>query len=367
MESDPKASAKSPLPERAPFLRRHDVDWLRTAAMGFLILFHILVTFQSWTDPTRYPRNEDLLEGLVPFISFLVVWRIPLLFMISGMGVRFAMERRDWKALMKDRTIRILMPYLFGMLILGPFLVAVLPLLGWDAPYVLDFGHLWFLLNIFLYVLWLIGFLFYLKDKPNNAFFRMLKAVIRRPFGILFLALPLMVEAWATSPEYFGVYIDNIHGWVMGLICFFIGFSVISVQEEFWPAVERGRWVTLIVAASLFAVRFYVFDLVNEVHWLAGLESMCWMLSVFGFGAVYLNRPSRALAYFSKAVYPVYIVHLPIQFTLCYFLLPLSLPAYGKLGVLLVGTYGLSLLLYEFFLRRLRWIRPLFGMKLADV
>jgi hypothetical protein len=30
------------------------------------------------------------------------------------MGVRFAMQRRDWKQLLKDRTIRILIPFIFG-------------------------------------------------------------------------------------------------------------------------------------------------------------------------------------------------------------------------------------------------------------
>jgi len=105
--------------------------------------------------------------------------------------------------------------------------------------------------------------------------------------------------------------------------------------------------------------------LVNEVHWLTAFESMAWMLSIVGFGSRYLNRPSRALAYFTNAVYPMYIVHLPIQFAICYFILPLSIPAYGKLGLLLIGTYGISLLLYEFVLRRAKWIRPLFGMKLA--
>jgi len=88
------------------------------------------------------------------------------------------------------------------------------------------------------------------------------------------------------------------------------------------------------------------------------------MLAILGFGSLYLNKPSRSLAYFSKAVYPVYIVHMPVQFTMAYFLLPLSLPAYLKLMLLLAGTFGVSLLLYEYVLRRLKWIRPLFGMKL---
>jgi surface polysaccharide O-acyltransferase-like enzyme len=88
------------------------------------------------------------------------------------------------------------------------------------------------------------------------------------------------------------------------------------------------------------------------------------MLAVLGFGSLYLNRPSRSLAYLSQAVYPVYIVHLPVQFTIAYFLLPLPLPASSKLILLLAGTFGISLVLYDYALRRLKWVRPLLGMKL---
>jgi surface polysaccharide O-acyltransferase-like enzyme len=360
------ATTEPATPTSTSPLRRHDVDWLRTIAIGLLIVFHILISFQAWVDDAIYPQNDELLEALVPFISMLTVWRIPLLFLISGMGVRFAMERRDWKALLKDRTKRILIPYLFGILVLGPVLALTFPLLGWTASYMPNFGHLWFLLNIYLYVLWLVGGLVYLKDNPNNPIFRVTSAVVRRPLGLFLFAAPLMLEALLSKPVYFGVYIDNVHGWVMGLICFFLGFLFISIQDDFWPAVTKHRWIALLVAGSLFLLRLLVFGLENEVVWLTGLESLSWMLVALGFGSLYLNKPSRSGAYLSKAVYPVYIVHLPIQFTICSFLFPLSLSAHLKVALLLFGTFGISLIVYEYFLRRLKWIRPVFGMKLSQ-
>lgn len=205
----------------------------------------------------------------------------------------------------------------------------------------------------------------YLKHSPNNAFFRFLSKMIQWPLGLFVFALPLMAEAWLTNPEYFSVYIDNVHGWLMGLICFFTGFIFISLQNVFWPALARIRWGALVAAVSLFLVRLLVIGLENELNWLTGLESMSWMLAILGFGSLYLNKPSRSLGYLSRAVYPVYIVHLPLQFLIAYFLLPLTLAAYMKLGVMLVGTFGLSLLLYEYALKRLKWVRPLFGMKLS--
>ena len=82
--------------------RRYDVDWLRTIAITLLIVFHIVLSFQFWAASIGFPQNGELLDELLPFISLLTVCRIPLLFLISGMGVRFAMERRDWKQLLKE-------------------------------------------------------------------------------------------------------------------------------------------------------------------------------------------------------------------------------------------------------------------------
>jgi peptidoglycan/LPS O-acetylase OafA/YrhL len=94
---------------------------------------------------------------------------------------------------------------------------------------------------------------------------------------------------------------------------------------------------------------------------------MCWILAALGFGAMHLNRPSQGLSYLSEASYPVYIAHLPVQFSIAYFLLPAPLPAPAKLGLMLVGTFAVTFLIYEYALRRWRWVRPLFGMKLTTV
>ena len=40
------------------------------------------------------------------------------------------------------------------------------------------------------------------------------------------------------------------------------------------------------------------------------IESWSWLFAVFGFGSTYLNHPSKKLTYLSKAVYPVYILHM---------------------------------------------------------
>ena len=77
--------------------RRHDIDWMRVIAIWLLLIYHIAIIFQPWAMFFGFIRSEELMTGLWKPMSMLNVWRIPLLFYISGMGVYFALRKRDWK------------------------------------------------------------------------------------------------------------------------------------------------------------------------------------------------------------------------------------------------------------------------------
>ena len=121
--------------------------------------------------------------------------------------------------------------------------------------------------------------------------------------------------------------------------------------------------VALVLAVLLYLVRLVFFEL-SAPNPLIAFESFNWMLAIIGFGSSYLNKPSRTLSYLSQAVFPVYILHLPLQFLFALLLLPTYLPAISKLLLLLIVTSGTNLLTYELIIRRLKWICPLFGMKI---
>lgn len=345
--------------------RRHDVDWLRVLALGLLIVYHGVLSFQPWAHKVFFLQNDQTLEGLWPFMAMLNVWRIPILFVVSGMGVRFAMERRDWKKLLKDRSVRILLPLLFGLFFICPISIyAMLAYRGEEAFYVPNAGHLWFLANIYLYVLLLLPLLVYLKNRPGHCIWRGLAGLCRGGWGLYLLALPMMAEAWLLKPTYYTLYAQTPHGFWLGMVCFLMGFMLVGLGDVFWSAVEKMRSSALVIAFGLYLVRLMVFRLEAEPHPLLAFESLCWMFAVLGHGSKYLNVPSAVLAYCSKAVYPVYIIHMPVQFGISYYLFPIDLAASAKLLMLLAGTFGCCLLAYEYVLRRLRWIRPLLGMRL---
>ena len=346
-------------------MRRHDIDWLRTLALGLLIIYHAAICFQPWATKIYFIQNEESLEGLWIIMAMMNIWRIPILFLVSGMGVYFAMERRTGKQLLKERSGRILLPFISGSLLVCPITIYTMAMYNGENPgYIPNPGHLWFLGNIFLYVLLLLPLLAYLKARPDHTLLRGLKAIIALPGGLVIIALPLAVEAWVMDPEYFSAY-PTPHGFFYGMICFLIGFVLVSMRDAFWTSVERVRFGALAVAFGLYLVRLIHYELQGVPNPLTAVESAGWMLAILGFGSRHLNQPSAALRYLSQAVYPVYIVHLPIQMGLAYFLLPLAVSAAGKVVVLWVMTFAGSWLLYEGILRRLKWIRPLFGMRLS--
>ena len=347
--------------------RRHDIDSLRTLALGLLIIYHGAICFQPWATQFYFIQNDELLEGLWIVMGMMNIWRMPILFIISGMGVYFSMERRNWKQLLEERSGRILVPLIAGSLLVCPITVYVTATYNGENPgYVPNPGHLWFLSNIFLYVLLLLPLLAYLKRRPDHLIFRFLRAVFRLPGGPAIAAVPVVLEAWLMEPEYFSLYVMTSHGFWYGIICFLTGFLFVSVGEALWQAVERVRYGALTVAVALYLVRLIQYELQGSPNSLTALESMGWMLAIIGFGSTYLNKPSAALSYLSKAVYPVYIIHLPIQMSIAFYVLPMAISAVAKLVILWVSTFVISWLLYEGVLRRLKWIRPLFGIRLVN-
>ena len=351
-------------PETATWQRRHDVDWLRTMALGLLIIYHNMISFQPWAKMFYFIQNREPLEELWIFMGMMNVWRIPILFIISGMGVRFAMERRDWKEFLKDRTIRILLPLVFGYFFICPVHIFIaLKAFGVKPAYYPNPGHLWFLVNIYVYVLIFLPLLVYLKNRPGNGLIGLTARIFKRSWGVFILAPLIMVEAGLVNPVQFSGYNQTLHGWLIGAICFLSGFVFVSTGDAFWRSVGRVRWYALAPALGLYLVRLAVFRFQGVPSLLIGLESACWILAILGFGTRYLNSSSTPLTYFSRAVFPVYIIHFPVQYLISYYLLPLELPALLKLALLIIGTFGFCLLIYEYLLKRSGLLRPLFGIK----
>lgn len=343
--------------------RRHDIDWLRVIAIGLLLIYHIAIGFQPWGVFIGFIQNGKPLEWIWTPMSLFNIWRIPLLFFVSGMGVYFAIQRRDWKGLLLERSKRILLPFIFGMIVIVPLHVFLWQdYYSQDIAYMLNPGHLWFLGNIFVYVLVLSPLFFLLKKHPDGKFQQSLSKLLSNPVGLLVLMIPFVLEAELVKPDTFELYAMTTHGFWIGLIAFMVGFLCVFSGLEFWNTVTKWKWLLLGMAVTLFAVRLLVFDL-EAPRYLTAIESNLWIFTVFGIGYTYLNRPSKALSYLSSAAYPIYIIHMVFLYLGSVLLFDTGLPAVIKYLLLVVFTMGGCFLTYEFVIRRVRFLRPLFGLK----
>ena len=183
----------------------------------------------------------------------------------------------------------------------------------------------------------------------------------------------MLIGTILINPKDFPAFAFTTHGFIIGFICFFNGFLLISIKKYFWDSITKIRFQTLFIAITLYIIRLT--NLINIesqneplissiliINILTAFEATNWILSILGFSAIYLNKPSKLLTYLSSSVYTVYIVHMPIQFLFSTLIFPLNINTSLKLILLLLATYSMSFLIFEI-IKNIKYLRVLFGMK----
>lgn len=343
--------------------RRYDIDWIRVIAIGLLLVYHVAIGFQPWGMMIGFITNDRPWTSLWLPMSLLNVWRIPLLFFVSGMGVYFALRRRSWAQLIWERAQRILLPFAFGMVAIVPIHVFLWQRYhAFEAGYVPGPGHLWFLGNLFCYVVILLPAFYYLKRCKVPLHSPWVARACRTPLVLLPAYALFVAEVLIVRPVPFELYAMTWHGFAIGLLAFSCGFLFVWFGLPFWQMLLRWRWLFVVVAGGLFILRLTHFQSMPPGY-LTAIESNSWIFAVFAFGYCYLNRPSRALRYLSQAAYPVYIVHMVCLYLASMVIFPLSLPVALKFALVLLLTASGCFALYELLINRIGILRILFGLR----
>ncbi|MEQ8561057.1 MAG: acyltransferase [Cytophagales bacterium] len=346
-------------------IRRYDIDWLRVIAIGFLLIYHVAIPFQPWGVFFGFIKSPEDLDSIWIPMSMINIWRIPLLFFVSGMGLYFSMKKRNWKRLLSERARRILLPFIVGILTVVPMQVLIWQhYYNQDLKFDLNPAHLWFLGNIFSYVLILIPVFYYLKkneDKWRSIFNR----IMDHPLKLTLLALPFMASAALINPDSYPMYAMTMHGYVLGLLAFLFGFLFVFTGKVFWNTIKKWKWGFLSIALIMYIIRLVYWDMEGP-NYLMALETIVWIYAILGISFSYLNFGNKYLSYLSEAAYPVYIIHwIFIQLgsiLLFRFDIPVSLQFIG----LTIFTFLGSIIAYHYLIRNLNILRPLFGLKLKS-
>lgn len=357
---------------------RHDfLDWLRVIAIFVLFFFHTGMIFVGWG---WHVVNSQTIPSLAWPMDIAHRLRMPLLFVIAGAGMWFALQRRSTVRFLQERTIKLLLPLVVGMFLIVPPQIYYERLLHgqWHGSYptfyaarVLQFvpyptgnfswHHLWFVLYLFIYVLLLL---------PAMLGWKRIALRVAPGAWLFLLGLPLGInEALLKSsfPETHNLvsdwYIFNHY-----LLLTAYGYVMASMPGVWkWLSAYR-RWslmagvVSFALLISLFNTGIIQHD--SAADWMgANIFTWFWVMVFLGYGHRHLSFASPLLIWAREASYPFYILHQTVIVVIGYYVIQCPWTPWTKYGVILTLSMGACIVLYEGCIRRFALLRLAFGMK----
>jgi acyltransferase-like protein len=385
--------------------RRHDIDALRVIAFCLLILYHVgMVYVADWGYHIKSDYQAEWLQW--PMIA-LNRWRMPLLFMISGIAIGMSRPERAPGRFAMLRSWRLLLPLVFGMFVIvpvqaycegvanghvvpgfGAFLLRYWQVRPWPEgsfsgwEHGITWNHLWYLAYLWVYTMLLAALIALLPHELASrwqlAFHRSWQRwlLVLLPIAWLSVCVLVLLPRFPETHALFGDW--TVHAESLPLFLF--GYAVAN-RQEFWQRIESWRWFTLVAALVCLSLelglraagRYLSWDEIPaawlQVPWYAierlARAAYTWaaLLAIFGWGRILLNRPFRWLPYATEAVYPWYILHQSLIVPIAFWLIPLRLGSAWEPLLVILGTMAGCFLLHEFVIRRINLLRPLFGLK----
>ncbi|MEM9533118.1 MAG: acyltransferase family protein [Pseudomonadota bacterium] len=373
--------------------RRYDIDALRVIAFGLLIAYHCGMFYvQDWGWHIKSAYTSEWLQEPMRFLN---QWRMSLLFVISGLAVAFVQGRYTGGQLARRRLWRLSLPLVFGMAVVvapQPYYEALgkgliepgyrsfwlqyltfhdFPGEAWGGENFITWtwNHLWYLPYVLLYTLLSIPLGAALRRAGAQRAFRRLRGL----WLVLIPVIPLMAYGNFVFPHFPGIkhsLFTDAYAHVLYGTLFFYGY-LIGRDADFWQALAQQRRTLLAVAVlayiSLRSQDWWVGEdpglLIEQASFLSVyINRWTWILVLLAYGYQYLNQPRPWVTYATAAVFPWYILHQSITVILGGELGPLELGPILEPLLVLSGTVLGCVLLYEFVIRRVSWLRPLFGL-----
>jgi glucan biosynthesis protein C len=365
--------------------RRYDIDWLRVLAVLVLIPFHAARIFDIW-EPF-YAKNDQVSAALTYiFVGGVNAWHMPLFFLLAGASTWFALKFRSGGQYVKERLKRLIVPLLFGTLVIvspqtyvgaltygefeGSFfqyyprffqIGATGDLSGYMGGFTP--GHLWFILFLFLISLMVLPLLLYFRRESGQRLLGRFAAFSSRPGMIFLWAIPLILTL--PLPEIGG------KNFCYYLILFVYGY-VLMADARFGEALDRHKVPALVFGLGLLVTIVGIMasgvEIVGVMELLLnlcykGITTWLLLIAFLGFGRKYLNFFNRALEYAGETAYPFYILHQTVIVLIGTYVMQWDIGVWPKFLVISLASVPAILLMYEVLIKRTRVTRFLFGMK----
>lgn len=367
-------------------IRRYDLDWLRVIVFALLIFYHVGMFFVPWG---WHIKNNITYDWLRWPMLFLNQWRLPILFVISGMGTYYALSKRTSWQFLWERSIRLGIPLLFGMLMIVPPQVyferlannqfignyfEYLTTVAYDGIYPkgnLSWHHLWFLPYLLIFSILLSPIFIFMRKKANKLT-NWVTNIIQKPLGLYIFIIPLYLLETLLEPFYEVTHalIDDWFNFCFSIVLFFYGFLLISTGDVFWNTLKHIKQKAIVIGVIAFLSQVFIWNYLEDgyaVHFteafLKVVNIWSWILVLFAYADQLLNTSSKTLSYANRAVYPFYILHQTITIVIGYYIMNLSWNFFLKATIMVFGTFALSWFCYHFLILKFPILHSFFGLK----
>jgi peptidoglycan/LPS O-acetylase OafA/YrhL len=394
--------------------RRRDLDLMRMFVVVGLVFFHTARIFDTGD---FYVKNDPTSELVSIAIAFAAMWGMPLLFVISGMGIWYSLRSRTMKAFSWERVRRLLVPLVFGVLVIVPpqiwtrlhadpgydesywqflprffdvqFTPGAFPFIvgGDPATALFEWAHLWFVVLLFAFSLLLLPVIWFLRKPAGQRAIDRFAERTDHLWVIVAAGVPFAVLDAALGGE------EGLAGWSRYSYAVFILYGyLLATDRRFGQALRRHRKSALILGIVTFAVVGFLFALGSEsegvdtlldydavslgMRAVRGVSGWLWVVAIMGFasGAGKQGRapteakraPSlvnRVSAYTSEAVLPFYVLHQTVIVLLAFYVVQWPISATLKYLIICLVSLVVILGIYDLAVRRTGPTRFLLGMK----
>lgn len=367
--------------------RQFHLDWLRIAAFGLLVPYHVGMYYVSWGWHIKSPQLHPALE---PAMLLSSPWRMDLLFVVSGAATALMLRGGGVPsfAWLRRRGARLLLPLLAGMVVIVPpqswlevrerfgyaggfFDFLPLYLRGGDGRFcdaahgclvLPTWNHLWYLpyLAVYTLLLWAV-----LRRFPA-----LLPALARRTAaafsGTRLLWLPpvlLLASRWLLARRFPATH-ALVDDWFMHLqyLAMFAFGTALAQADALARSAAHRRWPALLLALAGWAG----LQVPDGPAWSRAI-AFCllqWgaLVAAVGFAHRHWNVDHPWRAALAEAVFPLYLLHQTAIIGFAWALRPAHLPIGVEAPLLVAATFASGWLFYRL-ARRSGPLRIAFGLK----
>lgn len=349
--------------------REHFWDALRAFLMLLGIPYHVALSYQVGQD--FIVHSGEGIAGLAQIALVVHLWRMPAFFVIAGYFAMRLLARREPGAWLKERLMRLGVPFLTSLVLLVPLMNLACELSNlalpeaarsWQANSLSSGGywvrHLWFIV-VLLYFSIVSAWAASRSEAVRTGFVQAESdGWAARHFHLFLLIVGAIIAGWealAVEGFYKAGFATMMPQQVLRLdeaIIYAPWFLLGCLLSRACQTLERMACVSwpvtaVAVAATALWLRLHA-DVSPMAERLIGTFAALATTQVLIAGArAFLDRPMPLVRKLTDASFVIYLFHLPLIVLMVWLAQPLSVPTWVKASAIMVLAFGLSYAIWE--------------------